>query len=78
MLPLSSGPAPVLIAPDRFLSRSHLVQVTRTPPQLVSGCEWDKVASAHYLFCLRLERLQWHSSTKHTVKHISIILVLCC
>ncbi|XP_033606427.1 poly(A) RNA polymerase gld-2 homolog A-like [Cryptotermes secundus] len=44
LLPLSSGPTPVLIAPDRFLSRSHLVQVTHAPPQLVSGCEWDKLS----------------------------------
>ncbi|XP_023725886.1 poly(A) RNA polymerase gld-2 homolog A [Cryptotermes secundus] len=44
LLPLSSGPAPVLIAPDRFLSRSHLVQVSHAPPQLVSGCEWDKLS----------------------------------
>lgn len=46
LLPVSDGFRTVFIAPDRYLSRSHLVQVTATPPQLVSGSEWDMVASA--------------------------------
>ena len=46
LLPLTSGLGTPLFAADRFLSRAHLVQVTVTPPQLLSGCDWDKVASA--------------------------------
>ena len=32
------------IAPDRFLARSHLVEVTRTPDDLLSGSVWDKLS----------------------------------
>jgi hypothetical protein len=45
MPPLSES-GTIFIAPDRYMARSHLVQVTATPAQLVSGSEWDKVASA--------------------------------
>jgi hypothetical protein len=47
LFPLSGGLGPpVFVAADHFLSRACLMQVTRTPPQLISGCDWDKVASA--------------------------------
>ncbi|XP_076757901.1 poly(A) RNA polymerase gld-2 homolog A isoform X2 [Xylocopa sonorina] len=32
------------IAPDRFLGRSHLVEVTRTPDELLNGSIWDKLS----------------------------------
>lgn len=32
------------IAPDRFLARSHLVEVTRTPDDLLDGSIWDKLS----------------------------------
>ncbi|XP_076243113.1 poly(A) RNA polymerase gld-2 homolog A isoform X2 [Calliopsis andreniformis] len=32
------------IAPDRFLARSHLVEVTRTPDDLLNGSVWDKLS----------------------------------
>lgn len=32
------------IAPDRFLARSHLVEVTRTPDDLLNGSIWDKLS----------------------------------
>ncbi|PSN42330.1 hypothetical protein C0J52_20133 [Blattella germanica] len=44
ILPFSNGIGPPYnIAPDRFLSRSHLVQVMDTPPELTTGSDWDKV-----------------------------------
>ncbi|KZC14446.1 PREDICTED: poly(A) RNA polymerase gld-2 homolog A-like [Dufourea novaeangliae] len=32
------------IAPDRFLARSHLVEVTRTPDELLNGSIWDNLS----------------------------------
>lgn len=32
------------IAPDRFLARSHLVEVTRTPDDLLIGSVWDRLS----------------------------------
>lgn len=32
------------IAPDRFLARSHLVEVTRTPDDLITGSVWDRLS----------------------------------
>ncbi|XP_076222957.1 poly(A) RNA polymerase gld-2 homolog A isoform X2 [Nomia melanderi] len=32
------------IAPDRFLARSHLVEVIRTPDELLSGSIWDNLS----------------------------------
>ncbi|XP_066994458.1 poly(A) RNA polymerase gld-2 homolog A [Anabrus simplex] len=44
LLPVPQGVAPFYTAPDRFLSRAHLMQVTRTPSQLTTGSEWDKLS----------------------------------
>ncbi|KAJ9575960.1 hypothetical protein L9F63_007187 [Diploptera punctata] len=41
--PNGIGP-PYSIAPDRFLSRAHLMQVTETPSQLTTGSDWDKLS----------------------------------
>ena len=32
------------IAPDRFLARSHLVEVTRSPDDLFTGSIWDRLS----------------------------------
>lgn len=32
------------IAPDRFLARSHLVEVTHTPEDLLNGSVWDRLS----------------------------------
>ncbi|XP_076635181.1 poly(A) RNA polymerase gld-2 homolog A isoform X1 [Colletes latitarsis] len=32
------------IAPDRFLARSHLVEVTHTPDELLNGSVWDNLS----------------------------------
>ncbi|XP_011309656.1 poly(A) RNA polymerase gld-2 homolog A-like [Fopius arisanus] len=32
------------IAPDRFLARSHLMQVHKTPEDLVQRCRWDELS----------------------------------
>lgn len=32
------------IAPDRFLARSHLVEVTHTPDELLNGSIWDNLS----------------------------------
>jgi len=33
-----------IAAPDRFLARSHLVQVTSVPNNLVTGSSWDDLS----------------------------------
>ncbi|CAK9799003.1 Poly(A) RNA polymerase gld-2 homolog A [Anthophora quadrimaculata] len=37
------------IAPDRFLARSHLVEVTHTPEELLNGTIWDKLSKDVWL-----------------------------
>ncbi|XP_069679891.1 poly(A) RNA polymerase gld-2 homolog A-like isoform X2 [Periplaneta americana] len=44
LLPFSGGLGPPFCIADRFLSHAHLVQVTRTPPQLTTGSDWDKLS----------------------------------
>lgn len=31
-------------APDRFLARSHLIEVNYTPADLITGTVWDKLS----------------------------------
>lgn len=62
LLPLTSGLGPPLFAADRFLSRSHLVQVTVTPPQLLSGCDWDKLSEGIW------NKFMIHQQTEDTFK----------
>ncbi|KAK7793005.1 hypothetical protein R5R35_009606 [Gryllus longicercus] len=44
LLSFPSGLGPFYTIPDRFLSRAHLIEVTKTPSQLLSGGEWDKLS----------------------------------
>lgn len=37
-------PRPPLIAPDRFLSRSHVVELNMKPETLVNGSVWDDLS----------------------------------
>ncbi|XP_021936561.1 poly(A) RNA polymerase gld-2 homolog A-like isoform X2 [Zootermopsis nevadensis] len=63
LFPLSGGLGlPVFVAADQLLSRAYLMQVTCTPPQLISGCDWDKLSEGIW------NKFMIHQQTEDTFK----------